>query len=262
MAVIGIVLALMGPFGTFALPLGARVIDWQVFIFGGYCVFRPVVTAGSLVAAQGGMPRWLAIGLACMVAAMPVTVLVGWALGGMAWRGLTLGTLVEIYPDILLVGAAITLLQVMAGRVQAADRPVPDPALPLEPPAARTVELTPGPERTIDAVVKQVTQPRFLARLPVGHRDGLIAIESEDHYVRVHNRAGSTLVLLRLADAVAELEGIDGLRIHRSWWVARDAVAEVLRRDRAISLRLVNGIEAPVARNAVPALRTAGWLNR
>lgn len=133
-------------------------------------------------------------------------------------------------------------------------------ALPLDPPAARTVELTPEPERTIDAMIQQVTRPRFLARLPIGHRDGLIAVESEDRYVRVHNRAGSTLVLLRLADAVAELEGIDGLRIHRSWWVARDAVAEVLRRDRAISLRLVNGIEAPVARNAVPALWTAGWL--
>ena len=254
MAAIGVVLALMGPFGTFAVPLGWRLLDWQVFILGGYCVFRPVVAAGSLVAEYGGLPRWLAIGLACALAAMPVTVLVAWASGGMAWRGLTLETLLEMYPDIVLVGAAITALQVMAGRVGATA--VSDSAVAG---AARPTLADPG--QTADLAPTPAPLPRLLARLPIGQRDGLIALESEDHYVRVHARAGSTLVLLRLADAVAELDGVDGLRTHRSWWVARAAVAQVLRRDRAVCLRLVNGIEAPVARNAVAELRAAGWLD-
>jgi DNA-binding LytR/AlgR family response regulator len=91
---------------------------------------------------------------------------------------------------------------------------------------------------------------RGFSRFLVGYRDGLI-VESEDRCVRVHNRVKSTLLLLRLANALAEIEGIDGLRTHSSWWVARNAVTEVLQRDRAISLPPVNGIEVSVARNAV-----------
>lgn len=264
MAAIGVVLALMGPFGTIGLPLVPRLLDWQMFIFGGYCVFRPVVSAGSLVAQHGGIPRWLAIGLACVLAAMPVTVLVAWALGGMAWRGLTLETLAAIYPDIVLVGAAVTVMQVIAAQARAAtpksagDPALRTPAQTVVPDQAMPAAI-PSPAIPTPAIIPRIV-PRFLARLPVGHDEGLIALESEDHYVRVHCRAGSTLVLLRLSDAVAELDGIEGLRTHRSWWVARSAVAEVLRRDRAVSLRLVNGIEVPVARNVVAQLRGAGWL--
>lgn len=266
MAAIGLVLALMGPFGTFALPLGLRLLDWQVFIFGGYGVFRPVVSAGSLVAEHSGIARWLAIGLACLFAAMPVTLLVGWAMSGMAWRGLTLETLIEIYPDVLLIGGAITLLQVVNSRVHSESAPpasedgLPAALQPAQAAHAPEPMSEPAPDLFDEPEPQPDVRARFLARLPARHGEGLIALESEDHYVRVHSRAGSTLVLLRLADAVAELDGIEGLRTHRSWWVARDAVAEVLRRDRATSLRLVNGIEAPVARNAVADLRAAGWL--
>ena len=85
-------------------------------------------------------------------------------------------------------------------------------------------------------------------------------MENEDHYVRAHTATGSTLLLMRLRDAVLELEEVEGARVHRGWWVARAAVAEVVRRERAVSLRLVNGLEVPVARSALPELRAAGWL--
>ena len=59
---------------------------------------------------------------------------------------------------------------------------------------------------------------------PAGGREAaaeLYAIESEDHYLRVHTSAGQELILMRLADAVRELAGVEGLQTHRSWWVAR-----------------------------------------
>lgn len=244
MAGIGLVLALMGPFETSALPFGLRLLDWQLFMFGGYAVFRPVVNAGSLAAIHGGLPRWLGIGLAVLLASMPVTLLVAWALGGMAWRGLTLATLAGLYPDIVLVGALVTGLQILAGR-------------PPEVTQVDAIGQAPEPEATVEIPAP----PRFMTRLP-GNVTEVLALESEDHYVRVHTPAGSTLLLLRLADAIAELDGVAGARTHRSWWVAREAVSEVVRRDRAVSLRLVNGIEAPVARNAVSELRATGWLDR
>ncbi|MBU6269648.1 MAG: LytTR family transcriptional regulator DNA-binding domain-containing protein, partial [Sphingomonadales bacterium] len=57
-----------------------------------------------------------------------------------------------------------------------------------------------------------------------------------------------------------EMDGVEGARVHRGWWVARAAVSGVERRGRAVWLRLANGLEAPVARNAVADLREQGWL--
>ncbi|MFC3712590.1 LytTR family DNA-binding domain-containing protein [Sphingoaurantiacus capsulatus] len=88
----------------------------------------------------------------------------------------------------------------------------------------------------------------------------MLALEMEGHYVRAHTAAGSTLILMRMRDAVAELDGIDGMQVHRSWWVARSAVENAAQHGRSITLRLKGGIKAPVARNSVPALRAAGWL--
>jgi DNA-binding LytR/AlgR family response regulator len=64
---------------------------------------------------------------------------------------------------------------------------------------------------------------------------------------------------MRLSDAVVELEGLEGARVHRSWWVARDAVTDARRGDGKATLTLENGVEAPVSRAYARALREAGW---
>ena len=65
----------------------------------------------------------------------------------------------------------------------------------------------------------------FLDRLPLRLRGATIrAVQAEDHYLRLHTDRGSDLILMRLSDAVSELEGLEGARTHRSWWVAREAV--------------------------------------
>ncbi len=89
----------------------------------------------------------------------------------------------------------------------------------------------------------------------------VLALEAEDHYVRIHTPAGSELVLLRLADAANEMGNTPGARTHRSWWVARSAVKAVNRNAGKTSLQLVNGLEVPVSRGYLAELREAGWLN-
>jgi len=102
--------------------------------------------------------------------------------------------------------------------------------------------------------------PRFLERLPVKLRGGEIyAVEAEDHYLRLHTSKGQDLILLRLSDAVAELEGIEGAQTHRSWWVAKAAVRDAKRGDGRATLTLKSGVEAPVSRAYAKALREAGW---
>jgi DNA-binding LytR/AlgR family response regulator len=101
--------------------------------------------------------------------------------------------------------------------------------------------------------------PHLVRRLPPVLGRDVLALQAEDHYVRVHTSAGSTLVLSRLADAISGLGAIEGLRIHRSWWVARHAVRSATVERRRLSLVLVNGVTAPVSRQAAPAVRREGW---
>lgn len=92
---------------------------------------------------------------------------------------------------------------------------------------------------------------------PLGRE--VLAMQMEDHYVRVHRPAGSELILMPLSRAIEAVEA-DGLRTHRSWWVAAHAVTAVEGNARSMRLRLSNGIVAPVARSAVTHLKTAGWI--
>lgn len=89
----------------------------------------------------------------------------------------------------------------------------------------------------------------FLERLPLKFRGAtLYALSAEDHYVRVHTDRGEELVLMRLRDAVQSLGATDGIQVHRSWWVAREGIADRRRDGRKHILVLKSGVEVPVSR--------------
>ena len=84
----------------------------------------------------------------------------------------------------------------------------------------------------------------------------LVSVSAEDHYVRVHTRHGSALVLMRLADAAAIIDPRLGLRVHRSWWVAKDGVRQLERTPGRAIARLLDDTAVPVSRTYFPAART------
>jgi DNA-binding LytR/AlgR family response regulator len=47
--------------------------------------------------------------------------------------------------------------------------------------------------------------------------------------------------------------------VHRSWWVARDAVVEAERGDGRAILTLKGGAKVPVSRTYAKTLRERGW---
>lgn len=102
---------------------------------------------------------------------------------------------------------------------------------------------------------------KFLERLPPRYRGaGLYAISSEDHYLRVHTSLGEELILMRLTDAISELEGAGGLQVHRSWWVARDGIADITREGDKPVIALKSGGKAPVSRTYQKAARESGLI--
>jgi DNA-binding LytR/AlgR family response regulator len=98
-------------------------------------------------------------------------------------------------------------------------------------------------------------QSDLLDRLPLPLRSAaLYALEAQDHYVRVHTSAGQALIRMRFSDAVAAIGHQEGLRPHRSWWVAYQGIVAFKRpRGRPI-LELVDGTAVPVSRNAAREL--------
>ncbi len=98
-----------------------------------------------------------------------------------------------------------------------------------------------------------------MARLPVGQRGKVLALASEQHYLRVYTERGEALILYRLKDAIREL-GEAGLQVHRSYWVAFGAVQAVAGNTTSPRLALVNGLEVPISRSYRNQVEMAGFL--
>lgn len=247
MTVLGLVLAMIGPFGSFSVPFAWRVVYWVGLGWGGYACYRPI--AGAVVRAGRALDLpepacWIA---ACLIATVPMTMLV-WFVGRLPgpFTPPSLEAAFAMYGYVLVIGGTLTAIFFFIDRHKQQ--------------AALAAGAGPAPVLHQDPQVSAAPQPRFFARIPARLGIELVALEMEDHYLRVHTRLGSDLILLRMRDAVTELDGLDGAQVHRSWWVARGAVSSIEREGRNLRLKLAGGLEVPVARDAVGKLKEAGWL--
>lgn len=105
-------------------------------------------------------------------------------------------------------------------------------------------------------------QPALLDRLPLEKRGTLRSLSVEDHYVRVRTDKGEELVLMRLSDAIREANPIVGTQVHRSHWIAFDAVKSATRTKGRVILSLADGTNIPVSRANLPKIKEAGLLPR
>jgi DNA-binding LytR/AlgR family response regulator len=227
---VGAFMAAVGAFGSGDAPAASRYAYWIGVMVVGAVGYWGV---SNLIGEARFASRPLAMSaLMVALATPPMTVFVwlttAWTFGFLA----TLHGLIWFFAPVLLVSVAMTTLSYFVHRQ-----------------ATWT-----------HAAAQGAPPPRFLDRLPLKLRGAdLYAISAEDHYLRLHTSRGSDLILMRLSDAIAELEGIEGARTHRSWWVARDAVVDVARGDGRAMLKLKGGVEAPVSRTHARGLRQARW---
>lgn len=229
--VAGAILAILGPFGSymngglverFAYWIGAMVLGLALYGTAYRIVGRSTVT--------GSRPWWLALIAAMLLASLAEALATRMAA---FWLWPDLARLRLSFP--LWFAQTATIGVIATAAIGFALRR--SGSIPHEAPASRP---------TIDPIVN-----------PLGGE--VLALQMEDHYVRVHRSAGSELILMPLGRAIEAVD-VDGLRTHRSWWVAAHAVAAVEGNARAMRLRLSNGLIAPVARSAVTHLKAAGWI--
>lgn len=100
----------------------------------------------------------------------------------------------------------------------------------------------------------------LLRHLPVERRAPLVRIEAQDHYLLVVTRAGQSTILMRMLDAEALLPPDLGARVHRSHWVAFDAVRGRRRMGARTFVETLDGAVVPVSRAHRKAAQAAGLI--
>lgn len=236
LAAISVLIGLVGPFETFEHPLLARLAYWTLIVVTTGAL-GTLVTMLVMALLPPEVPPTLGAALGGLVAGTPIALLV-WTINNLAYGS---------QDDGMSLGALIAYCIPIAALVTAVGHVLRDAVLlgtPSSPPAPAVTEAPPTPP--------------LLDRLPLPQRGRLLHLAVKDHYVDVTTDRGTTMVLIRLSDAIREAAPVPGLQVHRSHWVALGAVRRTSRQSGKPVLELETGVIVPVSRSYLAEARTAG----
>ncbi|MBO9556965.1 MAG: response regulator transcription factor [Caulobacter sp.] len=227
---IGVFVGVLGPYGSYLNGgPGPRVFHFVVCFCVGTLIFGVLQRLAVAGAQRLRIPVWPAIVVALLLGCVPLALFISW-LATTLWPFLRerIAPLEWYGQCVFLSGPVLTF--VILRRVLRARAARDGPPVPAASPA------------------------------PIPPRPGeVLCLRMEDHYVRVCTATGSRLVAGPFERVIAGMTA-EGMRVHRSWWVARAAVTGVVADGRNLRLTLKGGLDAPVSRASVAKLREAGWL--
>jgi hypothetical protein len=131
----------------------------------------------------------------------------------------------------------------------------PDYLLPEQTAGARIETSAPA-----EASGQAMERSGFRALIPYHLGLDVMALQAEDHYVRVVTDKGNVLLRYRFSDALQQVRGLAGVQVHRSHWVATSAIERVESNGKCYNLHLRNGSIVPVSRSNIGVLRAAGLI--
>ena len=236
---LGLLLGFAGPFGSYpAYPTATRYAFWLGLTAAGMAL---ALAADALLPVGRLRPsRALRIAAVALASALPMTFIAAWAMS-VVQPGRVFAP-----QQLPLLFACVAAVQLLVAYAAIAAAPTPG-----EGPGGRAPALAePGDETEAAAF-----PPALLRRLPAEIGSDLLALETEDHYLRVHAAGGSALILMRMADAVALLDPRLGAQVHRRWWVAEAAVAGLRTEGQKLFLRLRDDRLVPVGRTFAATAR-------
>lgn len=228
---VGAFLGVLGPYGSFFNgPLGIRVAYWIGVTWIGTAVFGVAVRLALEAGRRAGLPAWFMAAVAALLGAAVQAAIVAQVAVAL-WPHLRDFTPFIWYSQCLAISIPLVVAYLLVRpRLSGA---AGEPAIPI-----RTERSEPVVETEAGSV---------------------LCLRMEDHYVRVHTLHGSRLVAGPFERVIAGM-GQEGMRVHRSWWVARAAVTGVVADGRNLRLTLRGDLTAPVSRASVAKLRETGWL--
>jgi hypothetical protein len=225
-AVLGVLLGVAGPFGSYLNALPLRIFDYVATMLAGTLLAGFLIPLQLRAGLKLGLPRLFALTVGILTTALPISVLS--AMVALSLWPAHVGNFGAADQALLVEGSVVALWLLFE--------------------TARNVWGTTGPANP---------KPIMSAAREGG---AAICLQMEDNYVRIHRDSGSSLELMPLHEAIKRYGQAEGLQVHRSWWVAAAAVDGAERDLRNWRLRLANGLRVPVARNRIAAVRAKGWI--
>ena len=231
---VGLFFGLVGPYGSyFNRSPGLRVLHFVVTFLVGAVIFGVAIRLAVAASRRFATPLWLTLAGAALASNAVLAVFVCW-LATTLWPDVVYIKPLEWFIQCVVLSAPVVAYMVFLRALRARKQTAP---------VAPESRATPAP-----------------ASSPEPKPGEVVCLRMEDHYVRVHTAKGSRLVAGPFERVIASLGEREGMRVHRSWWVARAAVIGVVPDGRNLRLSLVGDLSAPVSRASVARLREAGWL--
>ena len=192
-------LTLLGPFDTYSELNFFRRFAYWLLIFAGVGVFMNVLFEWFLSRnCLPGVPTPFRITLAATIAALPGAILVYVVDSAFRPGNLAPSEMFRLWAQVSVLGAFILN-------------------------TVHYLDVGKGSGATLAAQSAPSSAPpriAFLERVPQELGEDIVSMSMQDHYIEVTTTLGSHLILMRLTDAIREIEGIEGLQTHRSHCVA------------------------------------------
>lgn len=239
--VIGGFLGFLAPFGMDTLAIERRVFFWVLACLTGYLIYKPCIHFAQ-TKLENRIPKYShRVVIGTILASIPATfALLATNQLFFDEQILTWNKFVKMFPKVLLIGAAVSAISILKSLAEE---------------RKDAFERSNQDNQILQAKLKSDPFEYINNQLPMAKRGELLSIETADHYLNVTTDKGSHLVLMRFKDALKHLEHAPGLQVHRSWWVAIDAIENVQKDNRKVSLRLKNQITVPVSKTYLAALK-------
>jgi len=226
------IFAFIGPFGTFYdLSFFMRLVFWAVAVLGCGAIFWSIVYFFSHFKIFKNSSKYLRYSFIVFLTTIPATVLIYY--NNVFFRNITfpLEKLPWLWSTVFIIGITITSLHLFSNFAKS-----------LSNKAKHKKEVAKIAIETDKDIL------RFMDRLPKKLGRKLISLSSHDHHVDVQTDKGVEMIYMKFSDAIKELQNYPGLRIHRSHWIASDAIIKVKKSGRKWVVKLNNGSELPISK--------------
>jgi len=231
----GALLAMLAPYQTGAIfSARDRFLFWIASAVFGCLTLVVFYVAGSGIARDYRISRFIWVPASATLAAIPVTLIVHAVAPAINDR-IELQAFWKLYPSVLVL------------------------CIPLQLVIRLLLPQSNAAQDAADASVTLLDLSPLFDKVPPHLGNDIMCLRMEDHYLRVYTSKGNALILMRMSDAAKMLGAVDGMRVHRSWWVARSAVARAKIERSNLLLVLHNGLEVPVSRERRAFLEANRW---
>lgn len=229
--------AMAGPYFTLErLSFAERLVYWGITVLCSALVMTFLSIIAYRVAEAKGWTWVLASLSASLIGVVPVVASVYLAEGLVAGFGEEPVPLKSLLLSVAPALVGVTMVVHVFLKLQGEQHP-PEQSKPAHSPALSLTQLQ--------------------RKLPPHLGHDIVSVRAQDHYVEVTTSQGSAMVLMRLGDAVADLEPLRGLRVHRSWWIRLAHVTRTEQGSNGPEVLMSTGQRIPVGRSFRAAFRDA-----